>query len=183
MRHLVGISLCLALVTGCQQAPQTAAPAVGRSAFAFVEAPALTGKKAELALDTEKESLDVLVAARPREPLAQPVYPRAALTSHAGSAVVGVRIEVNADGQVTEVGPSLMCFSTPGPFAGAFRAAVETAVTQWRFVPAKHRRLERVTLADGSVYWRNGGEERAEAAFDVAFTFSAEGEVSAPPVR
>lgn len=180
---IAGFCLWAIALAGCQHVAQPPHPAAGRSSFSFYEAPAPTGRKAELNLATEKESLDVLVAARPCEPLAAPIYPPAAWREKAGSAIVGVRIEVDANGKVAEVGPSLVCFSTPGPHLAAFRVAVEAAVTQWSFTPAKHCRLERVPLPDGSVYWRNGGEERTETSFDVSFTFSAEGEVTLPAVR
>jgi hypothetical protein len=182
MLYRTALILSALALAGCQHQAARPPAGEGRSTFAFVEPLTLGGKKTELVLAAEQESLDVLVAARPVEPLVKPAYPAAARGRQEGPALVGVHLQIDTNGRVTEVAPSMVSFSTPGPYAAAFRAAVEAAVEQWTFTPAKHRRLERVALPDGSVYWRNGGEEKAEATFDVAFTFN-EGEVTAPPVR
>jgi hypothetical protein len=136
-----------------------------------------------LNLATEREPVYVLDAARPIEPLAQPVYPRAALGGPAGPMLVGVRIHVDPDGRVGDVGPSPVSFSTPGPFAAEFRAAAEAAVWQWKFTPAKRRYLEPVPAGDGSSYWRTADEEKADFTLDVAITFSAEGNIATRVAR
>ncbi len=174
-RSLVVLLAAVPLLAGCQHA---AAPVTtGHSSFVFVDEAKLAGRK-PVELAQEREAVDVLDAAGPIEPLAQPVYPKAALARDAGFALVGVRIHVDADGRVTDVDPSMVCFSTPGPFAADFRAAVDAAVWQWKFHPAKRRHLEPVQLDDGSRYWRATSEVAVESVFDLAFTFSAEGGVT-----
>jgi hypothetical protein len=170
------------LLPGCQQT-STRTTAEGHTSFAFVEAPAIGGRQRSLELANERDAVDVLDAARPVEPLALPHYPPQALRGGAGLMLVGVRIEVDADGRVTEIEPSLASFSTPGPYAEQFRAAVDAAVWQWRFRPARRRHLEPVKLGDGSVYWRASNETNVATALDLAVTFQASGEVVAARAR
>jgi hypothetical protein len=170
------------LVPGCQEAP-TRATSDGRATFAFVEAPAIGARSGSLELASERDAVDVLEAARPLEPLVTPHYPPQALRGGAGLMLVGVRIQVDADGRVTDIEPSLASFSTPGAFADQFRAAVDAAVWQWRFRPARRRHLEPVKLADGSLYWRASNEANVATALDLAVTFQASGEVMTARAR
>ena len=55
---------------------------------------------------------------------------------------------VDASGHVAEVRPSILTFSTPGPFAEEFRSAVEAALRQWRFVPAEVQETEPIVGLD-----------------------------------
>lgn len=122
-----------------------------------------------------KDRLDYREA-RLNEPTVQPVYPPRALAARAGWATVGVRITVDGDGRVSDIAPSLLTLSTPGPFADDFQAAVEVAVRQWRFRPAEIIRLEKVETPDVT-YNRVASRERVETHFDLAFTFTASGGV------
>jgi hypothetical protein len=64
-----------------------------------------------------------------------PVYPAEAVAAAAPPAVVVVRILVDTDGKIAAVGDSPLASSTPGPYAAAFRQAVEAAVKRWEFYP------------------------------------------------
>jgi hypothetical protein len=110
--------------------------------------------------------------------LTTPVYPAAALKAGAGEVIVGVRITVDTDGRVSDVGASPAALSTPSPFAAEFRAAVDSAVEQWRFRPGEVRHLETVHGPDGD-YQRMASREKVAWAFDVEFTFNAAGVVLA----
>jgi outer membrane biosynthesis protein TonB len=107
-----------------------------------------------------------------------PIYPARALQARAGAATVGVRVFVDADGKPTDIGPSLLVFSTPGPFARDFLESVKAAVSQWRFHPAEILHLERVE-APGISYDQVTPRDRTEAQLDLAFTFAASGKVEA----
>ncbi len=169
-----------AVVGGCRHAPVAKAGPEGRSAFRFVEdADASLAAGTTAAITTgPRQPVDVRVPAEPIQPLAEPEYPRAARGGQSGPALVGVRITVDATGRVVDVGPSLRAISTPGPWAAEFRAAVEAAVAQWRFTPAEIRRL--VPGRGGPQqedYWVVTRAEKTDATFDVAFTFTAAGDV------
>jgi outer membrane biosynthesis protein TonB len=91
--------------------------------------------------------------------------------------LVAVRITVDANGRVSDVGTSLAAMSTPSPFTAEFRAAVEAAIAQWRFRPGEVRHLETVHDADGD-YQRMTSRENIAGTFDVEFTFNASGVVA-----
>lgn len=111
-----------------------------------------------------------------KEPVAMPVYPAKALKAKAGRNTVGVRIVVDPQGRVSEIRMSMLVFSTPGPFAEDFRDAVELAVRQWRFNPARSESYE--IIHEGEVtYSRVTGGENVETEFDLAFTFQPDGAV------
>ncbi len=112
--------------------------------------------------------------------LALPVYPRAALAAKFGAATVGVKVTVDVQGRVTDVRPSMLVFSTPGPYADAFFAAVEMALRTWRFIPAAALDTE-TTRENGVLTERVVRIEPVEAEFDLAFKFTAKGEVRAEP--
>lgn len=118
------------------------------------------------------------VQARPLPPIIQPIYPPKALKAKSGRAVVGVRVIVDEAGRVTDIGPSLLTFSTFGPYAEDFRGAVESAVRQWRFVPAELLQNERVEK-DGSAYQRVIRRQAVSTQIDLAFTFTESGGVEA----
>jgi outer membrane biosynthesis protein TonB len=113
------------------------------------------------------------VQAQAIEPLVQPVYPPAALGRDPGTMTVGLELEIDRNGYVAGVAPSLVGFSTPGPFAAEFRAAAEEAVRQWRFEPARRGMMQPV--AGGR--WRMADSEDVPTKLDVAVTFTAEGRV------
>lgn len=172
------LALLLAGVSGCQHAitvPQLS----GQSAFRFVEPPVRADASAASAkIETApREPIEGILPAEPILPLAVPAYPRVAMGSHAAPVVVGVRISVDPSGRVAGIGPSLVCFSTPTPWAAAFYTAVEDAVAQWRFEPAEWRHLVPMTNRNGGGYWQVARSEKTDYSFDLSFTFSTTGEV------
>ncbi len=164
------------MLVGCRHAPAEATGS-GSSSFAFVEQPAGPPPARTVTTETvEQKPLEDYREARPVYPFANPVYPPRALAAKAGRATVGVRITVDATGRVSDVVPSMAVFSTPGPWADDFRAAVETVVRQWRFRPAETERLEFVKTPTIS-YNRIISTQKVETQLDVAFTFTATGGV------
>ncbi len=176
MKTFLATGLVLLAMTGCRHAPAVS-PATGASSFAFVERPAgPPPARAVTAEPVEQKPIEEYREARPVYPLANPVYPPRALKARAGRATVGVRITVDVTGRVSDVAPSMLVFSTPGPFAEDFRAAVETAVLQWRFRPAEIEKLEFVKTPTVS-YNRITSTQKVETQLDVAFNFTATGGV------
>lgn len=176
----------LLLAAGCQHAVRPPVrPVVGASAFQFVERPVVpaTGEVTQ-STTTAREPVDVKAKAEPIEPLVTPVYPRVALGRVHRPMTVGVRINVDATGRVAHVGASLVAFSTGGEWAEEFRAAVEEALTQWRFKPAELRHLEPRTGGPRlGAYWQVTRAQPADDAFDLSFTFTARGDVVAEGLR
>lgn len=169
---------------GCQHAATTNPPArEGRSTFEFVTpppAPETKDMKAEVG--GEPLAKHLFFAPRPEGTLAVPVYPAEALAAREGPVTIGMRIVVGVDGRVNEVGPSLLIFSTPTPLGAEFRAAVEAAVTQWKFHPGEIRHFATVTNREGS-YRSMTSSEKTEWALHVAFAFSSTGEVLTTTVK
>ena len=164
----------IALLAGCRAVP----PDTGSSAFAFVDAPPAPPPKPNAARPVAvAPSGEEFREATPFGKLAQPVYPPKALAAKAGLVVVGVRITVDTNGRVTDVGSSLVAFSTPGPWAQDFFAAVEAAVRQWRFRPAAIERNEYVQVPGLQPYSRLLSSENVETHFDLSFTFTESGAV------
>jgi hypothetical protein len=163
-------------ISGCKHAP--AVRADGESQFAFLETPvARTPPKAEISTGP-RQPADVLVPAEPMHPLSKPVYPSAALGRQKTPVFVGVCITVDAAGNVADIGPSLRAFSSPGPFAEEFRAAVEDAVRRWRFTPAEKRHLKPGAAPPGKDdYWVVTRAEKTDYTFDLSFTFTTSGDV------
>jgi outer membrane biosynthesis protein TonB len=153
------------------------ATGTGASSFAFVERPTGPPQARTVTTDpVEQKPMEDYREARPVYPLINPVYPPRALKAKAGWATVGVRITVDPMGRVSDVAPSMLVFSTPGPFADDFRTAVETAVLQWRFLPAEIAKLEFVQAPTVS-YNRIVGTQKVETQLDVVFNFTATGGV------
>jgi hypothetical protein len=103
-----------------------------------------------------------------------PSYPVGALMERAAPAQVAVRIVIGRDGRVEKISDSPVEASSEGPFAAEFRAAVENALRQWRFVPGVYRRLRPGGDLDGDGIpdWQDATESRAVAVFyDLRFTF------------
>lgn len=176
MKTSITLGLILAAATGCRHA-SVESPGAGASSFAFVERPAGTPPARTVTTEPmEQKPFEEYREARPVYPLANPVYPARALKARAGRATVGVRITVDVTGRVSDVAPSMLVFSTPGPFADEFREAVESAVRQWRFRPAEIERLEFVQAPTVS-YNRIVGTQKVETQLDVVFNFTATGGV------
>lgn len=178
----------LGLAAGCQHARVISAPrapASGASSFQFVEKPLATAPGAATqAVQMVLEPVDVKYKAEPIEPLATPVYPRAALGRMRVPMMVGVRISVDGTGRVAHVGGSLVAFSSGGEYAEEFREAVEAALAQWRFTPAEIRHLvPRAAKSGRGGHWQVTRAEPTDDAFDVSFTFSAKGEVLTEGLR
>ena len=169
------IILCLSAALGaCSH--QSPVPRAGEGAFTFVAPQSSPGD--DIASSAEpKVGTDFAIAPEPIRPLATPVYPSAALAAHRGLVIVGVRITVDTMGRVSAVDPSLAIFSSANSHAGGFREAVEAAVAQWRFVPAQLQHVEAVKDNDGHdvLFLRPMGT--TDWTLDVAFTFSASGDV------
>lgn len=163
----------LAGAGGCRHAP--VAPDTGRSSFVFVQPPMRpppesNGEVIEPARRSQWREATL------QEPFVSPAYPRKALLAKAGRNIVGVRITVDPTGRVSDVRLSLLVFSTPGPLAEDFRDAVESAVRQWQFTPARAEYIEIVHEGEAT-YNRVTGSENVETEFDLAFTFTADGRV------
>ena len=168
--------LAFALGAGCRHAPPPTEP-TGHSSFKFVDQPvgpppASTGEAIQPTNSSQWREATL------REPTPMPVYPAKALKAKAGRNTVGVRIIVDPEGRVREIRMSMLVFSTPGPFAEDFRDAVELAVRQWRFNPARSESIE--IIHDGeATSMRMTGVENVETEFDLAFTFQPDGTVRA----
>jgi TonB family protein len=119
----------------------------------------------------------------PRLDLRLPVYPPAALAARAGDAHVVVRIVIDTEGRIADVGTSPLGASSSGRFAPEFRDAALRALRQWRFTPG---RLEQIADgpdadADGRPDYRKVTRtEPVRVFYDVRFDFeivSGEGRV------
>ena len=168
--------LTILLAAGCRQV--TPPPDTGTSSFAFVEAPTVgLTPKAAVGEAKAAKSMDDFREAEPINPLATPIYPARALAAKAGAATVGVKILVDAEGRVADVTPSVRTFTTPGRYAEDFFAAVQAAVKQWRFWPARIEHVEFVEAPGLVAYSRVIGTEKMETQFELSFTFTATGGV------
>ncbi|MDB6128570.1 MAG: hypothetical protein JWM35_2466 [Verrucomicrobia bacterium] len=176
LKTLPGIICISALLSACSHQP--ALLPTGEGAFTFVAPQSAPGNDAASSRGP-KIGTDFAIAPEPILPLATPVYPPAALAAHRGLAIVGVRLTIDTKGRVSAVDPSLAVFSSANSYAGGFRAAVETAVVQWRFVPAQIQHVEAAKSNDGHdvIFLRPMG--KTDWTLDVAFTFSASGDVVA----
>lgn len=125
----------------------------------------------------ERLTKDEWVPPRAMGKLAEPVYPVAALAAGAGPVVLGVRVVVDTEGKVAEVGPSVRAWSTPTPWAAEFRAAIEAAVARWRFRPGEVRHFTTVTNQEGT-YRSLTDSEPTEWALHVTFSFTVSGGVA-----
>lgn len=162
---------------GCQHPPK--ATDTGRSSFVVVEPrrpPPPTVTPNETIVPVSREQYREAEAIHP---LVMPVYPPRALAAKAGAATVGVHVTVDASGAVVDIRPSLLAVSvTPPKFADDFRKAVEVAVRQWKFHPARILHLE-TAIEGGFTYQRVTRTETTEAEFDLAFIFTPAGKVEA----
>jgi len=165
----------LLFVLGCRQ---VAAPAgIGQSSFRFIERPEAEVSKATNVTVVEPKIGEFYRDATPVLPLVMPIYPPRALAAKVGLTVIGVRVTVNKEGRVTDVGPSLVAVSILTKFGAEFQEAVRAAVSRWRFSPAEMYHAELVTPPGGEPYRRIVDQENVDASFDLAFTFTATGEV------
>jgi outer membrane biosynthesis protein TonB len=161
---------------GCRHAP----PDTGASSFVVVEARRVAPDKVIVGEVGEpspaKYSEDFRQAVPLKATVVLPVYPAKALKAKVGRATVGVQVTVDTAGRVTDIGPSLLTYNTPGPYAEDFHEAVRVAVRQWRFAPAEILQME--TAKSGEfTYQRIARSTKTETKLDLAFTFTANGGV------
>lgn len=157
-----------------------AAPDTGSSSFRVVERPSAPAPKASIQVATQPTSRAQYRDAQIKGDPVLPVYPARALAAKAGGAQVGVHLVIDAQGRVSDVRPSMVAVTiAPPEFAADFQRAVESAVRQWRFVPARAQYVETVTGTGGFTYDRVARTEDVEAEVDLAFTFTSNGKVQA----
>ncbi len=177
MRTTVAVWGLLALgLSGCHHAPPVLEEKLtGRSAFAFVDQPPGPPPKSQGEAAALTGSSNYFEA-RLNEPAPLPVYPARALKAKARLATIGVHITVDPNGRVSDVRSSMLVFNTPGPFADDFRDAVEAAVRQWSFIPARAEHFK-IVHEGAATYNRRTTVENVETEFDLSFTFTADGRV------
>jgi hypothetical protein len=176
MKTLFLLLFMLMLGAACRHAPPGE---TGGSSFVMVEPHPASPPAGSSAEPVERASQVDFREAQARHPLVMPVYPPRALKAKAGAAQVGVRVTVDVNGAVKDVRPSMLAISiTPPKFADEFREAVEVAVRQWKFHPARLRTFE-VVSEGGVTYNRVTSNEAVEAEFDLAFNFTTAGKVEA----
>jgi outer membrane biosynthesis protein TonB len=174
--------LVMLVLSSCRHVPAEAVGA-GSSSFRVVEARRAPADPTVIVGDVGEPSVrpryyqDYRPAA-PRRNQPPPVYPARALKAKAGAATVGVRVTVDVSGKVTDIGPSLLVFSAPGPYADDFLEAVKATVGRWQFNPAEILHMEHVETPQ-VFYDRIARREPVEAQLDLAFTFTATGGVLA----
>jgi len=168
---LAGI-LMLAAMAGCRHVPESQPS--GQSGFRFVQPPpaAPSTGKANVALEPVQRS--GFREARLIDPVILPVYPARALAAKAGAATVGVHITVDEQGIITDIRSSIWVVSLPGPFREDFRAAVDAALSHWRFVPAEILEFER-SGPDGDAPVRVTKREKVVTELELAFDFAPGG--------
>jgi hypothetical protein len=160
------------LATGCHHVPAD----TGGSSFVVLDPPPPPASKVEAKDARINPGTDYFRDALPILPLVQPIYPPRALAAKAGRVTVGVRVTVDVNGHISDIEPSMRAFSTPGPYAEDFLAAVRAALDKWRFEPAAIDHIEHVTTPEAS-YNRVVRTEPAETYFDLIFNFTATGSV------
>src|SRR6185369_10500300 len=116
-----------AWLTGCRHTAVSSPPIEGTSTHKFLEPPPPPEKKVE-GTPVAKLPTEQVINPSPILPLAEPIYPAAALAAHA---------TIDPAGRVSDVRESLLSLSMPSAFAAEFRAAVDAAVRQWRFRPGE----------------------------------------------
>jgi hypothetical protein len=173
-RRTFELVLACALLMGCQH-PALPPAEHGVASFRILEPRASAQKTTEVTIDVGQPH-EVIELARPFLPLKKPVFPRAALRGHDAGAFVAAHVTVGVHGEVKDVAPGTLGFTTPSPFAEEYWAAVEAAVRAWRFQPAEVCGIEYMEH-DGKTVLTVVRREFIDAEFDVAFTFTATGEV------
>lgn len=110
----------------------------------------------------------------PRETLKLPDYPGDALAAGDGPHRELVRIIIDRQGHVTEVGDSPLGTSDGGLHAASFRAAVDSAVRTWSFAPGALLHVEPGNDLDGDGkpdYTVAKSIDIVPVYYDVRFTF------------
>lgn len=172
----VFLSIAL-LVAGCHHRgrPETI---TGQSSFRFVDPPPAKPRMTAMATPADEPLVeDHFIDAVAIPPLAVPVFPKNALVAKAGLVTIGVRVNVDTEGRVINVGPSMLTFSTPSPYAREFEAAVCAAVMTWHFQPAYRYSLRVFRNSEGGAAPQESAREKTETYFDLSFTFTSGGKV------
>jgi hypothetical protein len=172
---LAGVAVSLALACGPTRLPptppQTPPPPppsrTGVATYAFVFDP--SHPAATLAEDVR------FLRPVPRGELAPPAYPDDALRAGDGPHRELVRIVIDDNGTVADVGDSPLGASDGGRHAASFRAAVDGAVRRWRFQPGLLRKVGPGNDLDGDGkpdYVVTTAQEPVPVYYDVGFTFA-----------
>jgi hypothetical protein len=173
-----GTFVMFVLVTACRHAAPTGAD-TGHTSFQVVESRRPPPPESSPEKPPDPVSQTQYREAQAMHPLVMPIYPRKALAAKAGAAQVGVRVNVDANGAVADIQPSMLAVNIlPQKFADDFRDAVEVAVRQWKFKPARVLYVE-IATEKGFAYSRVTRIETTEAEFDLSFTFTPSGKVEA----
>jgi len=126
---------------------------------------------------------------RPDPQNQDPEYPQSGLEAGCGPATVGLRLVIDPNGAVVEVGDSPLFPPPGGPCGEEFRGASRLAVGAWRFSPAERRRYAPGDDfdGDGTPDFRRAIEwARLMVYVDVRFDFEilgGKGTVSRGPTR
>lgn len=150
----------------------------GASSFSFVTPAQLDANQPKPSKESSGGA-EYAIPPEPLLPLATPTYPKSAIDSPKGTVTIGVRVDIDSTGLVSGIQPSLAVFSTPNSYGSGFREAVEKAVMQWRFLPARLQYAEVVKGDDGREVSVMREGEKIAWSVDVAFTFTASGDVLA----
>ena len=179
--QLVWLLMLLLTVASCRhRVAEAPAEATGQAGIRFIDPAAAPGAVLQTR-EGDPVSGEVFSEARAIEPLTVPVYPRGVPPRKAGVVTIGVRLTVDEQGRVTDVGPSLLAVSIPTPYSEQFEAAVRAAVLQWRFQPAQRYRVDYSRNAQSGLERKVSGRANVETWFDVMFTFTERGEVKTGP--
>jgi hypothetical protein len=149
-------------------------PVVGHSSFQFVDeigAPRTVADASKLKI---VESMSVVVAPKPLEPVVLPKYPPLALKAHLGDIHIAVSVKIDETGQVVDVERSIARIPYTTAFQDEFLQEVTTAVRQWKFEPGKLAHIE--PQSDGTPLVTS--TEDQNSTLTVAFTFSSSGKVT-----
>jgi hypothetical protein len=105
--------------------------------------------------------------------LVAPVYPPAALASHAGECTIYATLTIDTRGMVSEVSSTWQRVNIPNAFSDEFIEAIRIAVKRWRFEPARNVYWEK----DGSGDLKYMSTETRPSKIDIKFIFEATGRV------
>lgn len=149
----------------------------GSSAFEMLPPPRPLGTASASDTKAKMAQSDIridYVAARARRALASPVYPADALAARAGRFSAFITFTIDEAGRVVDVQPSLVRFSLPNAFTGAFLQAIYAALGTWEFDPTRQVYWQRVPNEDDR-YLR---ADPVRQPMEVRFTFSETGSVA-----
>jgi hypothetical protein len=156
-------------LVSCATAPSvpalSPAPAKGQVSYRLLEDPA--GRPSTQDAAGPPQELVPPIANTQNAP---PAFPEEALTSHCAAAWVNLRLIIDGQGNVGEVGDSPFRQSEASACVTLFRAAAEGAVRGWRFSPAYRQTLLK-PASDGPFGQPEWGNEAIPWYADFAFKF------------